>query len=142
MPPLALLDGCVDWAGGVVARVRTEQRDAATPCPDFTVDRLVAHLIDGLTWYGQLPAGGLMDPREVHGPDLRRMPHPDAFHAARATILRNWTAAHLADTYALPFGETTGTGITEYMIVEANRCADGSRSSYGTRATIGGTSCC
>jgi uncharacterized protein (TIGR03086 family) len=117
-PSLALLDGCLDWADGVVTGIRTEQRDAATPCPDFTVGRLVAHLVDGLTWYGRLPAGGPTDPREVHGPDLRQVPYADAFREARATIRGNWASTHLADTYALPFGEVSGTGITEYMIVE------------------------
>lgn len=117
-PSLVLLDGCLDWVDGVVAGIRTEQRDAPTPCPDFTVDRLAAHLVDGLTWYGRLPAGGRTDPREVHGPDLRQVPYADAFHAARATIRSNWTSTHLADTYVLPFGEISGTGITEYMIVE------------------------
>ncbi|TDC94558.1 TIGR03086 family metal-binding protein [Actinomadura sp. 7K507] len=115
---LDLLDGCMDWAGGVVAGIRVEQRDAATPCPEFTVEGLIAHLIDGLTWYGQLPAGGPTDPREATGPDLRRVPYADAFDAARSTTGRTWTPVHLADTYALPFGETSGTGITEYMIVE------------------------
>jgi uncharacterized protein (TIGR03086 family) len=115
---LALLDGCLDWAGDVVAGIRAEQRDAATPCPQFTVEGLAAHLIDGLTWYSGIPAGGPTDPREATGPDLRQEAYVDAFHTTRAAIHRNWTPARLADTYSLPPGETTGTGITEYMIVE------------------------
>jgi hypothetical protein len=59
-----------------------------------------------------------MDPRAATGPDLRQVPYADAFHATHAAIRRNWTSARLADTYALPFGETSGRGITEYMIVE------------------------
>lgn len=65
-----------------------------------------------------MPVGGPTDPREVHGPDLGRTAYADAFRAARAAIGRNWTSARLADAYALPFGEITGTGITEYTIVE------------------------
>jgi uncharacterized protein (TIGR03086 family) len=108
----------VAWAGGVVAGIRADQGDAATPCAELTVDRLLAHLIDGLTWYGRLPAGGPADPRTIHEPDSGPVPPADAFRAAHATIRRNWTSAHLAETYALPFGEVTGTGVTEYMIVE------------------------
>ncbi|MFI0482302.1 TIGR03086 family metal-binding protein [Actinomadura sp. 9N215] len=117
-PPLALLDDCMAWADGVVEGIHAEQGSAATPCSEFTVDDLLAHLIDGLTWFGQLPAGGPTDPRRVHGLDPVGRSHVEAFHAARATIRRNWTPAHLSDTYALPFGQTTGTGITEYMSVE------------------------
>jgi uncharacterized protein (TIGR03086 family) len=116
--PLTLLDNCLDYADGVVAGIAEEQRDAATPCPEFTVSSLVAHLVDGLTWYGELPAGGSADPREVPGADPRQVRYHDAFRAARATIGRNWTEQHLARTYPGPGGEVTGAGITEFMIVE------------------------
>jgi uncharacterized protein (TIGR03086 family) len=118
-PLLTVLEDCLDWTGGVVARIGQKQRDTTTPCPGFTVDRLVAHVIDGLTWYGQLPAGGATDPRAVRGPDLQRVRYDDAFRTARAGIRRNWTPHRLTDTYVLPFGEVTGAGITEYTIVEA-----------------------
>jgi uncharacterized protein (TIGR03086 family) len=116
---LTLINNCLDWADGVVARIRDEQRDAATPCPEFTVDSLMAHLVDGLAWYGELPAGGSVDPREVHGPDVRQVGYVDAFRSVHATIRRNWTAERLAGTFPMGGTEVTGAGITEYMIVEA-----------------------
>ena len=117
MTVLSVLDSCLDWADGVVAAVGADHRDAATPCPDFTVDGLVAHLVDGLAWYGALPAGGATDPREVTGPDLASG-YVEAFRAARAVVRRNWTPPRLDDTFALPVGEVTGVGITEYTVVE------------------------
>jgi uncharacterized protein (TIGR03086 family) len=115
---LTLLENCLDWADGVVARIGDGQRESATPCPEFTVGGLTAHLVDGLTWYGGLPAGGSADPRDVHGPDLRQVPYADAFRTACAVIRRNWTAQCLAETYPMAGGEVTGAGITEYMVVE------------------------
>jgi uncharacterized protein (TIGR03086 family) len=112
------LDECLDWAEGVLAGIGTGRRDAPTPCPEFTVERLVGHVVDGLVWYGGLPAGGPTDPRDVHGPDLARTTYADAFRAARAVVGRNWTPHHLAERFALPFGEITGAGITEYTIIE------------------------
>jgi uncharacterized protein (TIGR03086 family) len=115
---LELLDRCLDFAGDVVTAIRDDQREAATPCPEFTVRRLTEHLIGGLDWYGRLPAGGPADPRDVPGPDLARQPYPVAFHTATRVIYRNWTPEHLARTYPMPMGEVTGAGITEYTIVE------------------------
>lgn len=115
---LTVLDSCLTWVDGVVAGIGAEHRDAPTPCPEFTVDLLVAHLVDGLVWYGGLPAGGPADPREVHGPDLRRVGYHDAFRAACDTVRRNWTERHLADAFPAPGGEVTGEGITQYEIVE------------------------
>ena len=117
MTVLSVLDGCLDWTDGVVAGIGAGHRDAATPCPEFTVDGLVAHLVDGLAWYGALPAGGATDPREVKGPDLASG-YADAFRAARAVVRRNWTPPRLDDTFALPVGQVTGAGITEYTVVE------------------------
>jgi uncharacterized protein (TIGR03086 family) len=115
---LTVLDNCLDWVDGVVAQVGEEHRDSPTPCPEFTVDQLVEHLVNGLVWYGGLPAGGPADPREVRGPDLRTVGYHDAFRAARETVRRNWTPDHLADTFPMPGAEVTGRGVTEYEIVE------------------------
>jgi uncharacterized protein (TIGR03086 family) len=78
----------------------------------------MAHLVDGLTWYGELPAGGAADPRDVRGPDLRQVGYLDAVRTVHAVIRRNWTEERLADSYPMGGGQVTGAGITEYMIVE------------------------
>jgi uncharacterized protein (TIGR03086 family) len=115
---LTVLDESLNWVDGVMAAIGEEHRDAPTPCPEFTVDLLVAHIVDGLVWYGGLPAGGPADPREVHGPDLREVGYHAAFRAARDTVRRNWTPQHLAEVFPMPGGEATGEGVTEYEIVE------------------------
>jgi uncharacterized protein (TIGR03086 family) len=118
VPLLDLLDDSLSHIGGVLSVIRADQRGEPTPCPDLTVGHLVAHVINGLAWYGQLPAGGNPDPREVSGPDLSSVAIMDAFDTVLATTRRNWTAEHLDRTFALPFGDITGEGITAYTVVE------------------------
>jgi uncharacterized protein (TIGR03086 family) len=115
---LTVLNDCLNWVDGVVAEIGEEHRDSPTPCPEFTVDLLVAHVVDGLAWYGGLPAGGSADPRAVHGPDPREVGYREAFRTARETVRRNWTPERLTDTFPMPSGDYTGAGITEFQIVE------------------------
>ena len=118
IPLPAVLAGCLDWTAEVMAGIGEEQGEQPTPCAEFTVHQLATHLISGLAWYGELPAGGATDPRDVPGPDLTRGRYDEAFRAVHVVVRRNWTAQHLAETYPLPHGTVTGSGITEYMIVE------------------------
>jgi uncharacterized protein (TIGR03086 family) len=118
LPLLELLDRCLDHAATVVAGIRDDQRAAPTPCPDLTVDQLLVHLVGGLKWYGQLPAGGPGDPRDVPGSQLAPLSYPDAFADVRTLIRSTWSPARLTDRYPMPGGEVTGAGMTEYMVVE------------------------
>jgi uncharacterized protein (TIGR03086 family) len=115
---LGLLDESLSYADLVVAGIGKDQALEPTPCPDFTVEHLVEHLVNGLAWYGGLPVGGDTDPRNVSGPDVGEVGYGPAFASAAASVRTNWTQAGLATSYAMPFGAVTGEGITEFQVVE------------------------
>jgi uncharacterized protein (TIGR03086 family) len=115
---LGLLDESLSYADVVVAGIATDQALAPTPCPDFTVEHLVEHLVNGLAWYGGLPTGGDPDPGKATGPDVREVGYRPALESVTALVRSNWTDASLRASYPMPFGEITGEGITEYQVVE------------------------
>lgn len=118
MTLLGLLDESLSYAEIVVAGIAEDQAQAPTPCPDFTVEHLVEHLVNGLAWYGGLPTGGDVDPANATGPDVREVGYRSALAAVTAPARANWADRVLAESYAMPFGEITGEGITEYQVVE------------------------
>lgn len=118
-PLLELLDRCLEYAGDVVSGIRDEQRDAKTPCTEFTVERVTAHLVNGLDWYGQLPEEGPTDPREIPERDLTGVSLSKAYYGATRVIYRTWRPDLLTTVYPMPWGDTTGAVITEFTVVEA-----------------------
>jgi uncharacterized protein (TIGR03086 family) len=115
---LELLDESLVYAAEVLAGIEPAYGDAATPCPDFTVDHLVEHLVNGLAWYAGLPAGGEADPRDVRGPDPRETGYVNALASVVADVRQNWSTRLLGEKLTLPFGTVTGAGMTQYTIIE------------------------
>jgi uncharacterized protein (TIGR03086 family) len=115
---LDLLDRALIFADGVVGGIGDHQRRDATPCPDYTVNGLAAHLVGGLLWLGKLPVGGSTDPLAASDPNLAGAALLPPFRLAAAAVRRNWTAATLATTYATPMGAISGAGLASYTVVE------------------------
>jgi uncharacterized protein (TIGR03086 family) len=116
---LDLLDESLEYAATVVAGIKPDQSEVSTPCPDFTVDHLVEHLVNGFAWYAGLPAGGNPDPTDVRGPDAHEVGYVAALSSVIADVRANWSAPQLAATYAMPFGSVPGIEITRFQLLEA-----------------------
>jgi uncharacterized protein (TIGR03086 family) len=117
-PLLDLLDRALTFADGVLAGIGEQQRPAATPCADYTVEGLAAHLIGGLVWFGGLPAGGPTDPIVLPDPNLVGTALVPPFRSAAELVRRNWTPEKLAEAYSTPMGAIKGSGLAPYMVVE------------------------
>jgi len=115
---LMVLDRCLDYPGRVIAGISDDQRDEPTPCADFNVEQLTAHLLQGLRWYAGVPAGGSPDPTAQADPDLRGRPLDAAYDEAAAAVRKAWTADQLPAVFDTPMGPVTGEGLTQFMIVE------------------------
>ena len=59
------LDKTFDHAHGVIARVRPDQHDAATPCSEWTVKNLLEHMIGVVAGLGSAAAGTSPTPFEL-----------------------------------------------------------------------------
>jgi uncharacterized protein (TIGR03086 family) len=57
MDDIALLRRAVDDASRLIGGVRDDQLDLVTPCPDFTVRQLIAHLAEGMEMFAAASDG-------------------------------------------------------------------------------------
>jgi uncharacterized protein (TIGR03086 family) len=115
---LTLLGRCLAYADRVIAGIPEARRGAPTPCADYDVEHLTAHLVKGVRWTADLPGGGTTDPLADPEPDLRGVPLPDAFRAVAADVRAAWSEADLERKFVMPFVEITGEGLIQYLIVE------------------------
>lgn len=97
-------------AAGVVADVRRDQLGAPTPCPDFTVGRMVDHLVDA-GWQA-VALGRGERPATVEYPHVDLADAPNQLRRAGTEAQAVWSDdARLAATVTMPWGETW-TGVT------------------------------
>jgi uncharacterized protein (TIGR03086 family) len=97
-------------AAGVVADVRREQLGAPTPCRDFTVGRMVDHLVDAGWETVALGRGESRAAAEFPHVDLADA--PDQLRRAGGEAQAVWSDdGRLAATVTMPWGETC-TGVT------------------------------
>ena len=99
----------VVWTGQRIAGVRPEDLGLVTPCTDWDVRALVAHIVAGI-WYFKALAAGEPVAELIRG--LSDLVGDDPFvsydQAARAA-LDAWGAPGALDrTYTLPMGDRTG----------------------------------
>lgn len=59
--PVALLARAVDQTASIIAEVRPDQTDLATPCRSWTVRQLIEHMMDDLEQFTTMAAGGSPD---------------------------------------------------------------------------------
>ncbi|MEK9522882.1 TIGR03086 family metal-binding protein [Streptomyces venezuelae] len=115
MPPAASDDPresllkAIALAGRTVAAVRPEQWDGPTPCPEFTVRRLAAHLVAVLRRIALAGRGGDVTtlPTVVEG--LADTAWQEAWDAGVREVEEAWAdPAVLGRTLILPFGSIPG----------------------------------
>jgi len=109
MDPLAAYQQTVVWTGQRVAGVRPEDLELPTPCTEWDVRALLAHLIAAIWYFKALAAG---EPVAELMRTLSDLVGDDPFasydHAARAGLDAWSTAGALERAYALPMGERSG----------------------------------
>jgi uncharacterized protein (TIGR03086 family) len=109
MDALTAYEQTLVWTGQRIAGVRREDLTLATPCSEWNVRALVAHIVAGI-WYFQALATG--EPVEELMRGLSDLVGDDPFasydRAARAGLEAWRTPGRLERTYTMPLGERTG----------------------------------
>ena len=101
----------LNLGGSVVAAVRPEQLDHATPCGDYTVRDLLGHLLGVVRRVTVLGEGGdgMSVPAEITG--VADDGWADAWQSGRDALVKAWSGdAALARTYRFPWATHDGAG--------------------------------
>ena len=112
MDPISQLDQLGPQLGGVVAGIRPDQLEAATPCADFTVRGVLEHMLSGATAFAAAYRGS--EPTE---PDLS-----DPL-VSFGDVLGDLVAAisapgALDQTVQAPFGAVPGDTFARFVVLD------------------------
>ncbi|MHC5904627.1 TIGR03086 family metal-binding protein [Streptomyces sp. S6] len=105
--------------GELIRSVRPEQLDAATPCPEFTVRRLLSHMVGVLVRVAVTGEGrdGLAVVAFVEG--VQDTAWVTAFEEAHARVEKAWADdALLQETVRVPWGEVPGSAALAGYLME------------------------
>jgi uncharacterized protein (TIGR03086 family) len=108
----------LDRADRVIVGIAGDRRHLSTPCEDYDVERLTAHLVQKVVYFGGLPSDGPTDPAAVPEPDLHDVPLAEPFRAAADRVRSSWRPEHLEGTYDLEQGPLSGTELARYFLLE------------------------
>lgn len=116
------LAGVLDVVGDLVASIRPHQWDAATPCPDWTVRELVAHLVLGHRLFaGILRGSAVVTPTALDplaGDVLGDDPATE-YRAATGDLLAAFRLpGALEGVVEVPFGAVPGVVAANLRVVE------------------------
>lgn len=112
--PLALLDRALDQATRVVGGVRPEQMGLPTPCEEWDVRQLLAHMGGGLRRTIATVSGD-----SAASAAAEDVMDGAAFGATARALLAAWRRpGALERTYHLPFGEVPGPGYVGFGAME------------------------
>jgi uncharacterized protein (TIGR03086 family) len=114
---LPFLRRAVDEVGPVVAFVAAAEFDRPTPCADFDLKTVTAHLIGGLRGFAAVGEG---KPFEFGSdPDLTATSPATAFHAEADRMLAAFAEPGMETrTFPMPWGDTTGAQLLGFELIE------------------------
>ncbi|MDY7106562.1 MAG: TIGR03086 family metal-binding protein [Actinomycetota bacterium] len=113
---LELLEEAVPEIDRLIDGINGARWAAPTPCEDMDVLGLVEHVVGGLEQFAAIPTGADGALGEV---TLTPEAALDAFRAASNRMVSRWAGAGAADrSYAMPWGETPGTMLLGFMVLE------------------------
>ena len=116
-PMLIILDRFVAEIGAQLDGLDASAWAAPTPCPDFDVHRLVAHLVGGLQ-----DITGAAEGRPAHGfaqPSIERAEAAPAYLAAGHAAVAAWSVPGRLDAdYAMPWGLARGAHLVGFLVLE------------------------
>jgi uncharacterized protein (TIGR03086 family) len=113
--PIVGLRVALDAAGRVVAAVRTDQWSLPTPCSEWTIADLTAHVVGGNRLFAALLRAGVAPPpRDVEPAQL-----PDAYAETVPDLIDAFTAQGVLERpVTVPFGTVPGAVALHLRITE------------------------
>ncbi len=118
MDEIALHDRALDEVARLVAGVRPDQLDRPTPCTDWTVRTLIAHLIDANRRFTHVAEGQPVT-RPDRPPDLGAEDYTDSYRESAKALAEAWKVpGRLDQLFRLPFGELPGRAALGMRLVE------------------------
>jgi uncharacterized protein (TIGR03086 family) len=111
--PLMLFAQLGPVLGDVIAGIRPEQLDLATPCSEFTVRGVLEHLIGGATMFAAAYRGEIAaDPGDIVDPIA-------GIRAALGDLADSIAAPGALDrTIRAPFGEVDGESFARFLVLD------------------------
>jgi uncharacterized protein (TIGR03086 family) len=112
MDPLAQFEQLGPLLGGVIARLRPADLDAATPCAEFTVRGVLEHMIGGATMFAAAYRGDASAEPDFTDPIT-------GIQAALGELAASITEPGALDrTIQSPFGEADGEWFARYVVLD------------------------
>jgi uncharacterized protein (TIGR03086 family) len=112
MDPLAQFEQLGPVLGGVIAGLRPNQLDKATPCAEFTVRGVLEHMIGGATVFAAAYRGEVPPEPEFADPIA-------GVQSALSDLAASMTAPGALDrTIHAPFGETDGETFARFVVLD------------------------
>jgi uncharacterized protein (TIGR03086 family) len=112
MDPLTQLDQLGPHLGGVVAGIRPDQLDAATPCDDYTVRGVLEHMISGAIDFAAAYRGTTPAEPDLHDP-------LGSFGGVLGDLVAAISAPGALDqTVAAPFGDVPGDTFARFVVLD------------------------
>lgn len=113
---IPMLGRALAEATRIVDAAAESQWDAPTPCKEWDVGRLAAHLVSGLAGFADIGEGKNMDPDE---PRYRPDEVSIAFDQAGTRVIDVWSMPGALDKmYQPPWGATPGDVIAGFALIE------------------------
>ena len=117
---LSFLRRAVDATAELVSHIGPGRWTAATPCEEMDVGALVAHLVSGLEGFARVPTTS--DWASEAPPEDRQLEVDEAaaaYERAGELMAAAWSAPGVVDrSYQMPWGETPGSALVEFMVIE------------------------
>jgi uncharacterized protein (TIGR03086 family) len=105
--PTQLLDRALDQAGTVIGRVRPDQAALPTPCRSWDVRALVAHVVEEVAGFAEIPEVDVGDD------------WASAYRTAAGALRERWRRpGALAGTDTLPMGEVPAGWVLDRQVTE------------------------
>ncbi len=114
---LLLLDRAIGAVEPMVASVSAADHARSTPCADFDLGTLVAHLIGGLRGFADVGEGEPL--RFDADPDLTTERIPEEYRKAADRLVAAFRPPGMLErSFAMPWGDTTGAQLMGFELIE------------------------
>lgn len=114
---LFLLEQAIATVGPEVASVGASDHGRSTPCKDFNLGTLVAHLIGGMRGFADVGEGKPLN--FDADPDVTKDVLAHEFHEAADRLVAAFRAPGILDrTFEMPWGPTTGMQLIGFELIE------------------------
>lgn len=101
-----------------MASVSTADRARSTPCQDFDLGTLLAHLVGGLRGFADVGEGKPLR-FEALDPDLTTEAASEEYRNAADRLVAAFRQPGIAQqSFAMPWGDTTGEQLTGFELIE------------------------